>query len=1088
MSGDSYGKNLVVYGKEVILAANLTNAGREVTVIAETIRCGGKATTISTVPPQPTSSQSLENLMTWDGNCPSGSQSQIFCGKNGKSATYVAPRGGNIKLAAASLLCDNLNLIADGGKGAAGQDGQKGFPCESGIPGVNGCVTKTKCFESYDYYLGGNATPGKAGGKGGTGGSGSLPGSGGNILARFVNQTGRVDAKAAVGVYPKRASGGAPGGKDVGCKGAPGGRSGKIRGLFGLGRCEDSDDCPYSGPVPAPYIGPPGLDGPDPKTLPGAGNLTKGAITDDRLPSVDYLLPFYDQVQLDMIVGQGNALYVAKDYTGAGDIFTFLTTLTGPCLTGAPGPSNCNSTFAQAGTSLQQMQQGFSFYGRPSNWVPLISADTIKAVINPLLSALQTVEGVYVKNYLVKVKDKITKLELQDYITKSVATTDTYEDQIGTLQQQFNDTVTTFNGLSLQRATAALALQAAGEEFQQEILSKLRLNSFLDGLQAIGSIASAALPNLLQIGDIYKKVTESKAPAAFKDNYQVAGGGVVACGFLSGFLNSGLSGYKAVKQDVQGIDEADSFKNFVDNDEFENFIQSFKDLPGYATYGKALKDYKNVCLAASAKVLSASGIANQISSLRGQVDSLRLSASQANAKLERSVNPADALYSSFFEAAYSGLITNIRSYLYQAYQALTYTSLEVSSPADDSEITDYAGLTAAFAAYQDAAVRALAEAGGEKQKFQDKDDDTTFVVTRDNALNWDEGLRTGRLQFLIPTSTPNFMTSRGLVTIDKVDIRYIGVQRNSFFGGRSLVYTTIVHEGTPTVRAKNCSDYQFVHDKTTVLHIYDEYSDKTTQTATFNTDGVYIKLSPFTTWTLDFSQSFADIDFSGVTSITLAFTGEFAALDDGACINARTGGDGISLVPELSLLEDQLQDETAPAATGNITSFAAVGAVATASSPNAASMANLNLAENFCPAIDFTVEVNPIAAATGGYSFGGILLDNGQLPFELPKYEGVVQIYAVPLEFPLNCSAIIHLPTPIADHLLLDSVPLEAVAGSTAYTANFTVTSEMGLNLKWKIPSLSGGYHVIVNVTSTSGADLYDDNIDSCFIYSCSLF
>ncbi|BDA44439.1 hypothetical protein COCOBI_05-6230 [Coccomyxa sp. Obi] len=1090
-SGDSYGKNLVVYGKEVILAANLTNAGREVTVIAETIRCGGKATTISTVPPLPTSSQSLENLMTWDGTCPSGSQSQIFCGKNGKSATYVAPRGGNIKLAAASLLCDNLNLIADGGKGAAGQNGQKGFPCESAIAGINGCETKTKCFESNDYYLGGNATPGKAGGKGGTGGSGSLPGSGGNILARFVNQTGSVDAKADVGVYPKRASGGAPGGKDVGCQGAPGGRSGRKRGLFGLGTCQDSNDCPYSGGVPAPYIGPPGLDGPDPKTLPGAGNLTKGAITEDQLPSVDYLLPFYDQVQLDMILGEGNARYVAKDFTGAGDVFTFLTTLTAPCLTGTPGPSNCNSTFAQAGTSLQQMQQGFSFYGRPSNWVPLISANTIKSVINPLLSALQTVEGVYVKNYLQKAKDTITKLELQDFISKSVATTDSYGNQIGALLKQYNETITTFNELVVQRSKAAVTLQTAGEKFQQEILSKLKLDSFLDGLQAIASVATAAVPNLLQIGDIFKKVTESKAPAAFKDNYQVAGGGVVACSVLSGFLKDGVSGYKNVKQDLYQIDQADAFKNFVDNDEFENFIQSFKTLPGYKVYGKALKDYKNVCLAASAKVLAASGTINEISSLRGQIDNLRLTANQANAKLERSVNPADALYSSFFEAAYNGLITNIRAYLYQAYQALTYTSLAVSSPADDNKISDYAGLTAAFAAYQDAAVRALAQAGGEKQQFKKPSGDTTFVITRDNALNWDDGLKTGRMQVLIPTSTPNFMKSRGLVTIDSVDIRYNGASQKSFFG-RSELYTTIVHEGTPVVRARNCSDYQFVHDRTIVLHVYDTYYGTTTQPATFNRGDIYIKLSPYTTWTLDFSQSFDDIDFSGVTSISLAFTGEFAALSDRTCIDVRTSGEGIPLVPELSLLEDELlslqdvsQVESSPPA--NTTSFAAVGAVSTASSPNAASMANLNIAENFCPAIDFTVEVDPIAAATDDYSFGGILLDDGQLPFELPKYEGVVQIYAVPLEFPLNCTERIKLPTLIADHLLLGSVPLEAVAGSTAYIANFTITSEMGLNLKWKIPSLAGGYHVIVNVTSTSGADLYDDNIDSCFIYSCSL-
>lgn len=44
-----------------------------------------------------------------------------------------------------------------------------------------------------------------------------------------------------------------------------------------------------------------GLSGPDPQTWPGVANLTKGTITLDQLPSVDSLLPYYDQVQLDMV-------------------------------------------------------------------------------------------------------------------------------------------------------------------------------------------------------------------------------------------------------------------------------------------------------------------------------------------------------------------------------------------------------------------------------------------------------------------------------------------------------------------------------------------------------------------------------------------------------------------------------------------------------------------------------------------------------------------------------------------------------------------------------------------------------------------
>ena len=138
--------------------------------------------------------------------------------------------------------------------------------------------------------------------------------------------------------------------------------------------------------------------------------------------------------------------------------------------------------------------------------MPLISAQTLNDAIKPLLSALQTVEDVYVKGYLQKLQDKIiTKQNLQDYITKSVATANSYDNQIAGLQSQYNATLATFNALAVQRTTAAATLLASGQSFQQEILSKLRLDAWLDGLQAIASIATASVPNLLQIGDIFSE-------------------------------------------------------------------------------------------------------------------------------------------------------------------------------------------------------------------------------------------------------------------------------------------------------------------------------------------------------------------------------------------------------------------------------------------------------------------------------------------------------------------------------------------------------------------------------------------------------
>lgn len=178
---------------------------------------------------------------------------------------------------------------------------------------------------------------------------------------------------------------------------------------------------------------------------------------------------------------------------------------------------------AQVLTDFDSLSWDFCFYcfgvaeglvadaGRPNNWVPLISAQTINDVIKPLLSALQTVENVYVKGYLQKAKDKITKLELQDYISQSVATSSKYEDQIGALQRQYTDTVATFNELAAKRSAAATTLQNAGASFQKEIASKLRLDAFLTGLQAIGSIVTGSVPNLIQIGDTLSELRKSQS-------------------------------------------------------------------------------------------------------------------------------------------------------------------------------------------------------------------------------------------------------------------------------------------------------------------------------------------------------------------------------------------------------------------------------------------------------------------------------------------------------------------------------------------------------------------------------------------------
>ena len=67
--------------------------------------------------------------------------------------------------------------------------------------------------------------------------------------------------------------------------------------------------------------------------------------------------------------------------------------------------------------------------------------------------------------------------------------------------------------------------------------------------------------------------------------------------WMSRLAGSGLSTYNKIAADDVKIAKAETFKIFVDNTEWDNFIVSFKDLPGYPNYSTALIAYKTVSLA-----------------------------------------------------------------------------------------------------------------------------------------------------------------------------------------------------------------------------------------------------------------------------------------------------------------------------------------------------------------------------------------------------------------------------------------------------------------------------------------------------------
>lgn len=92
-----------------------------------------------------------------------------------------------------------------------------------------------------------------------------------------------------------------------------------------------------------------------------------------------------------------------------------------------------------------------------------------------------------------------------------------------------------------------------------------------------------------------EKVAKPTGPQFLEDHSTLASGGVLGCTIINSVLKDGLSGIAAIKANLEKANQADAFKNFVDNNEWENFIASFKALPGYGINGLALNNYKDVC-------------------------------------------------------------------------------------------------------------------------------------------------------------------------------------------------------------------------------------------------------------------------------------------------------------------------------------------------------------------------------------------------------------------------------------------------------------------------------------------------------------
>lgn len=771
---------------------------------------------------------------------------------------------GSISLYCYAILPNTLlQLSAVGGMGGIGQDGQDGQ--DGGIGGQGG-----------DVY-GNTSAPCAAGGVGGTGGTGGIGGTGGVGGTVDLYCVSQVPADAVISINTAGGVGGPGGPGGFGGPGGPGGVSHSA--MPGFPGNQGNSGAPGA-------IGATGTSG-----QPGSQNFEENSPSYTATAFAGSLNAY----QCQMVIERARLLYLEADGTTADplfaqayDAFSFYASLYDQSAATLSDP--LKSILAQATSYTVQLNSKLDVYGRPYNYVPLVSYNTYDALLSEQLAMFATIETAFDGYFANLQQQKQAAQHVQDCITSTTASIASNKASIVALLDDASALVPSIEAAQVAVVRAQAVLQAAIVELKDmiegdigcplvNILESVGMSILTSGKVSPSSVITAALSGL----------------ASYNPNSVPFGLGSLNRAFLVSLVQFVESNVQSIKEGYGNIggliteDDPNGARLVQAEIQFDELYTLFFNKWGAAqAVEQAFTAYVQAVQYRNQLISNYNNDYIQACTLWQSDQSLQQLLQKAQDCLQGNNGPFLPEVVTFMSHAYHQARTELIRSLYltsraqQFWAVAPYDGLRALIGLDDpSQINSS---TLATAQYQLLAnfENAITNQGQVSESFSPLqiviDDSNTLMAFRDDP------------QLLIPISpvmadTPASPSQpfAGLANVRLTTVR-VYVEGASTANGALRV--SIMHGGYETIVSPDNVAMSFIHKPLSVTFQYALAApngiaiDGTIGDTT--ADDNFALIGPFTTWSVKVDPLLnAGLDLSQVSRITIEFGGTFSSFPQG---------------------------------------------------------------------------------------------------------------------------------------------------------------------------------------------------------------
>ncbi|MDR0207684.1 MAG: hypothetical protein LBJ33_00830 [Pseudomonas putida] len=770
---------------------------------------------------------------------------------------------GRISLFCDAILPDTcLQLSAVGGDGGAGQDGQDGA---QGGPGGN----------SVHYCM----APSGDGGTGGTGGVGGVggPGGAGGMAELFC-----VTPLPSTAVVSVNTSGGSGGAGGAGGEGGPGGVPGTVESVM-PGYVGKNGSQGQSGAVGS--AGPTGQAGPQNVEATGAGYV----------PTPPFTIASYvaglDPSQCSMVMEKTLLLYLQADGSKADPLFaevydalSWYASLYDQLSATLSEP--LKSILAQASGYLVQLNAKLDVYGRPYNYVPLVSYNEYNSLLPQQLALFTVIETAFDGYFSSLQAQQASTQTVQACITQAQTAISNNQAKCQALLNDASELVPSIEVAEIAVEQAKAALETALANLQEKIqdsvgcplasiLQSVAMSVLTGGKVTPASLISAAL----------------QASKAYNPNIVPAGpSGAISTMYLVSqvqFVESDLQSIKEGYQSLNGlITEADpNAARLVQLETQFNqlYTQYFAQWQVGQEAEQAFEAYVQAVQYRNHLISNYNDDYTQACTLFQRAQSLQQLIQVAQNSLMANNDSTLPEIVTFMSHAYHQARSEMIHTLYltsraqQFWAIAPYDGLRALIGLDDPSQINTATLTVAQNLLLTNFENAITQ-GQEAETFSALQlvisDSATLAAFRENP------------QLLIPiapamTDTPlsPVQPFAGLANVRLTTVRAY-VKGASTSDGSLRV--SLMHGGYETVVSPTNLAMSFIHKPLSVMFQYDLavqdtiLIDGTIGSSTLSDN--YALIGPFTTWSVKVDPGLnPGLDLSQVSSITIEFSGTFNA-------------------------------------------------------------------------------------------------------------------------------------------------------------------------------------------------------------------